>query len=264
MKKILLTFDVEEFDLPREHGQNLGEKEFEISKEGLIIIKELLERHNLKSTLFTTADFAKKFPVLIRDLSKEHEIACHGYCHSDSCIEDISRVGLAKKEIEEIIGKKINGFRAPRFEIKDIHALSDFGFIYDSSVHPTIAPGRYFNVSEKRKIHKKGEIIEIPLSTLPLFPFLRAPFNWYLFRHFPSVYGKLFTQINFSFSPYLTLIFHPWEFVDLSKQNIPKAFVKNSGEPLLKKLEKYIFFCKKKKYDFKTMGDFLNYNNGMQ
>lgn len=260
MKKILLTFDVEEFDLPTEYAQKISETEmYETSKQGLDNLKNLLDKHSIKSTFFTTANFAKKYPQKIKTLSKEgHEIACHGFCHSDSCITDLSTIKLAKKEIEKIIKKEIAGFRAPRFEIKDISKLSDYGFLYDSSLHPTIAPGKYFNFHQKRTIHKKGKIIEIPLSTLPLFPFIRSPFNWYMFRHFPFVYGTTFAKINFYYSNYLTMLFHPWEFVDLKKFQIPKAFKKNSGNELLKKFEKYISFCKKQKYNFNTIREYLS------
>ncbi|MBU2104466.1 MAG: polysaccharide deacetylase family protein [Nanoarchaeota archaeon] len=260
MKKVLLTFDVEEFDLPREFGQKISDKEmYETSKNGLDKITFLLNKYNLKSTFFTTANFAKKHPKSIINLENQgHEIACHGYCHSDCYTKGTSKIPLAKKEIEKIIGKKIKGFRAPRFEINDISKLSEFEFEYDSSSHPTIAPGKYFNFNQKRKIHKMGNITEIPLSTLPLFPFLRAPFNWYMFRHFPMIYGKLFASINFSFSNYLMMIFHPWEFVDLNKYNIPMAFKKKSGENLFKKLEKYILFCKKKNWEFDTVEGFLS------
>ena len=260
MKKILLTFDVEEFDLPREFRQKISDKEtYEISKNGLDKIIFLLNKQRIKATFFTTTNFAMKYPSLVKSLSQEgHEIACHGYCHSDCYAQDISKIPIAKKEIEKILGKKIKGFRAPRFEIRNISKLSEFGFEYDSSSHPTIAPGKYLNFNQKRKIHKIGNIKEIPLSTLPLFPFLRAPFNWYMFRHFPMIYGKLFAGINFSFSDYLMMIFHPWEFVDLDKHNIPPAFKKNSGEKLLKKLEEYILFCKKKNWKFDTVERFLS------
>ena len=258
MKTVLLTFDLEEFDLPREFNQEISEDEmYNVSEKGLRAVKKLLEKHSLKVTFFTTATFAKKYPLIVKELAKEHEIACHSYCHSDNCIEDISQANLAKKEIEKIIGKKINGFRAPRFEIRDIHRLSEFGFEYDSSTHPTIAPGKYFNIHQKRKLHKIGNITEIPLSTLPLIPFLRAPINWYMLRHFPSLYYKLFTGINFAFSDYLMLILHPWEFTEINHHNIPKEFKKNSGDYVTEKLERYIQFCKKKDYKFETVSGFL-------
>jgi len=250
--KILLTFDVEEFDYIKDENEK-----FELSKQGLLSITNLLDKHKIKATFFTTALFAKKYPILIKNLeAKGHEIACHGYCHLDSYLKDISKIKEAKKEIESL-GIKISGFRAPRFEIKNIADIGDFGFIYDSSTHPTIAPGKYLNLSEKRVIHKKKNIIEVPLSTLPLIPFLRAPINWYMFRHFPEIYNRLYTKINNLFSDYTMLIFHPWEFVNLKNLEIPSNLKKNSGRASLKILENYLLFCQKNNYKFETISSYL-------
>lgn len=271
MKKILLSFDVEEFDLPEEFGIKIDkEKEFEISKKGLLLILDLLNKHSIKATFFITAVFAEKYPKIIKKMSKKYEIACHGYKHSDNYILNIEKIGSAKKQIEKIIGKKIKGFRAPRFEIRNINELEKFVFNYDSSIHPTISLGKpeisiwkSFNIFKKRKIHKIGNIVEIPLSTLPLFPFLRAPINWFMFRHFPKIYRKTFAKINFIFSDYLTLLFHPWEFVNIESLDIPKSFKKNSGEKTLKMLEEYIQWCKKNNYEFATFEEFLNQKNNV-
>ena len=237
MKKILLTFDVEEFDLPKSLGNSLKkEEEFEISKNGLFIITDLLDKHNIKATFFITASFAKQYPLLIKNISKNHEIACHGYVHSDSYLKDLSKIPLAKQDIEKIIKKTIKGFRAPRFQIKNISELSKFGFEYDSSIHPTYIPGRYINIFKKRKPHKIGNITEIPLSTLPFF---RLPIFWLVFKNLPLLYSKLFSRINFLSSDYTMLIFHPWEFTDLSGMKLPKYIKKKNDKELLNILEKF-------------------------
>ncbi len=43
--KILLTFDVEEFDVPEEFGISIGEDKFETSKTGLFALSDLLNKH---------------------------------------------------------------------------------------------------------------------------------------------------------------------------------------------------------------------------
>jgi len=256
-KLILLSFDLEEFDLPKEFNQTIDEKDmYEISRMGLSKIMDIIEKQKIKATFFTTAKFALEFPGIIRNISKMHEIASHGYAHSDSYFGDLSRIKKAKKETERIIKKKVEGFRAPRFEISNIKKLHELGFSYDSSIHPTIAPGKYFKINQNRKAHKIGEITEIPLSTLPLFPFLRAPINWYMFRHFPKIYRQMYARINSAFSDYLMLIFHPWEFIDISRFNIPNHFKKNSGQIALENLENYIIWCKKRNYKFITFSEF--------
>lgn len=256
MKKILLTFDVEEFDLPRSRGNPLKkEKEFELSRKGLLLILDLLGKYNIKAIFFVTAEFVKQYPLLIKTISKNHEIACHGYYHADSYLKDLSKILLAKQDIEKITKKIIKGFRAPRFQIKNISELSKFGFEYDSSIHPTYVPGRYINIFKRRKPHKIGKIKEIPLSTLPFF---RLPIFWLAFKNLPLLYSKLFSRINFLSSDYTMLIFHTWEFADLDRFDIPRYIKKNSGNKLINMIEKYILFCKKKGYGFETIENYLN------
>lgn len=255
MKTILLTFDLEEFDLPREFNQQISEDEmYDTSKKGLSSLLGLLFKYNIHSTFFTTANFAKRYPKLIKNLSKEHEIASHGDSHSDNYCKDINKIKIAKQELEKITNSKIKGFRAPRFEIKDISKLTDFGFNYDSSIHPTFIPGKYNNFFKKRKIHKIGNITEIPPSTISL---IRLPIFWLAFKNFGINYAKLVTKINFLSSDYTMLVFHPWEFTNLSEFKIPNYINKKSGEKLIKMLENYIKFCKKNNYSFKTVSDYL-------
>ncbi len=255
-KIILLSFDLEEFDLPREFGKEINEEnEFEVSKQGLIFVLDLLSKHEVKATFFTTTNFARRYPNLIKNLVKgKHEIACHGYYHSDDYYEDMFKLKKAKQELEKITKSKIEGFRAPRFRIKNISELSNFGFSYDSSIHPTYVPGKYLNLFKKRKPHKIGDITEIPLSTLP---FIRLPIFWLAFKNSPLIYSKIFTKINLFSSNYTMLVLHPWEFADLSQIKLPIYIKRKHSDKLLKHLENYIIWCKKKNYEFFTFSDFL-------
>jgi len=231
MKSILLTFDLEEFDIPREYSQNIGEEEmFEISKKGLLNLLKIIEKYDLKVTFFTTTNFAKRFPKQIREISKNHEIASHGYSHSGPLTLESIKKGLAIKE--KIINKKISGFRAPRYHINDFSILKS-EFDYDSSSHPIFLPGRYFNISKKRYIHKIDNLIEIPISTLPI---LNLSLFWLAFKNFPLTYAKVFTKLNFLYSNYTMLVMHPWEFnKEIKNYRIP-FYTKTNPKKLLEKL----------------------------
>jgi hypothetical protein len=247
--KILLTFDVEEFDYIKDENEK-----FELSKQGLLSITNLLDKHKIKATFFTTALFAKKYSILIKNLeAKGHEIACHGYCHLDSYLKDISKIKEAKKEIESL-GIKISGFRAPRYELKNTAGIGEFGFIYDSSLHPTWIPGRYFNFFKNREIHKIGNIIEVPLSVLPI---TRLQIFWLAFKNFGANYAKIFTKINSLFSDYTMLVFHPWEFINLKNLKLKWYVKRKYGRELLNMLENYLLFCLKNKYKFETISNYL-------
>ena len=60
------------------------------------------------------------------------------------------------------------------------------------------------------------------------------------------------------------LVFHPWEFTDLTYIPIPQYTKKKSGRELLEMLEKYIIFCKKNNYTFETIDSFLKNKTSSQ
>src|SRR5436190_7766476 len=106
---ILLTFDVEEFDLPLEYKIHISDEEaMAVGKRGLDVISGLIQRQSILTTLFTTADFALHYPETIRDLSQSHEIGSHAFYHGKFRKEDLldSRITL-----ERIISSPVNGLR---------------------------------------------------------------------------------------------------------------------------------------------------------
>ncbi|HJO14823.1 MAG TPA: polysaccharide deacetylase family protein [Candidatus Pacearchaeota archaeon] len=252
MKSILLTFDLEEFDLPREQKVHIGEEEmYKTSIQGLTNLLFILNKHNIQATFFTTANFANKYPETLKQLSKNHEIASHGYSHSEPITP--SNIKKAKEIKEEIINKKIKGFRAPRWNIKDTNIVNQADFEYDSSSHPIYLPGRYNNLRQTRYPHMKNNLIELPASTIrPNFSLF-----WLAFKNLPLYYAKNFTKLNFLKSKYTMMIQHPWEFADLRNINIPNHIKKPSGKQLTRKLDCYIRFCKKNNYKFQTCEQFL-------
>jgi len=250
--KILLSFDLEEFDVLADFSI---EKQLEQTNQGLLKLIKMLDKNKIKVTFFVTHLFVKHHPNIVKALARKgHEIACHGF-HSDNYldIKKIEKLGKAKKELEEL-GIKVKGFRAPRFQIRKVSMLKKFGFEYDSSLHPTLMPGRYMNLFKKRKIHNLGGVVEIPPSVLP---FLRFPIAWFAFKNFGPLYPKIFTKLNSLFSNYTLLVFHLWEFSDLRSFKLSIVIKRKNGEELLKMLENYIVFCKNQGYKFETISKYL-------
>ena len=59
-RRIPLSFDIEEFDVPREHGAELPmEEQARISVAGTEAILDILKEHQVKATFFSTANFAQ-------------------------------------------------------------------------------------------------------------------------------------------------------------------------------------------------------------
>lgn len=108
---------------------------------------DLLDEYDQKATFFTLGNVAEKHPQLIRQIAdKGHEVASHGYNHHS--IYNLSPkqvredVGSSVKILEDTSGKKVIGFRAPDFSIREYlfewycEALAENGLKYDSSLFP--------------------------------------------------------------------------------------------------------------------------------
>ncbi|OAD44745.1 polysaccharide deacetylase family protein [Polaribacter atrinae] len=258
-KKILITFDLEEFDLPLEYNLEISiDKQLEIGTNGLIILLEILKKHSIKATFFTTAFFAESRPQLIKKIVKDgHELASHLYYHSDYNIEHIAS---SKHKLEEISGKKIYGIRSPRLRPLSLEEIEKSGYIYSSSLNPTFIPGRYNNFKKPRTIfyNNNRNLFIVPFSVSPI---IRFPLFWLSFKNLPLTIYSFLCNRTLKKDKYLHLYFHPWEFSDLEEFKIPNFIKKIHGQKMTKKFELFIKKIKNKG-NFITIKEFLesNYN----
>lgn len=251
-KKILLSFDVEEFDIPLEYKQTI-EKEEQLATgyKGLLEIKELLLLPELKTTLFTTAFFAEQFTGDIQELSLTNEIASHTYFHSSFTDEDLKK---SKEKLESITGKTVTGLRMPRMKKIANEKVIEAGYVYNSSMNPTWIPGRYNNLKEPRGSINQNGLIQFPVSVTP---HLRIPLFWLAFKNMPyGLFLKLALQ-TLRHDGYLSLYFHPWEFTDLAAYRLPGYVKRGSDKKLLIKLKRLIKDLSMEG-EFITMDNFLN------
>jgi peptidoglycan/xylan/chitin deacetylase (PgdA/CDA1 family) len=232
---ILLSFDVEEFDLPLEYNQIIDPSEqLEIGKRGLHNIVAVLEEQDVTSTLFVTGRFAEEFPENIKRLSESHEIASHSFYHSTFIEEDLLNSRLL---LEKITNKSVNGFRMPRMKEVNMQWIKEAGYTYDASINPTYIPGRYNNLGLPRNIYFSSNMLRLPCSVTPN---LRIPLFWLSFKNLPySIFKKLALQ-TLKKDGYLSLYFHPWEFTNINKFNLPFYIKRHSGNELTEKLKHLI------------------------
>ena len=255
--KVLLSFDVEEFDLPREKGEAISlEEGINVSSEGLERILELLERNNVKATFFVTGNFAKARPDLVTRIVKNgHEVACHGVDHFNPKSTDVSE---SKKIVEKIAKVKVNGYRQPRMFPISYKELSRCGYKYDSSVNPAFIPGRYNHLNVSRTPFMREDILEIPTSVATL---VRVPLFWLALHIFPvSLYVKM-AKMTLKKTGYFATYFHPWEFAScLSRYKVvPRYIKKNSGVKLIERLEKVV--SELDECSFETYDEYRNFLN---
>ncbi|MCZ4245448.1 polysaccharide deacetylase family protein [Pedobacter punctiformis] len=257
---ILLSFDIEEFDMPFEYGKDISfEDQIAISRAGTISILDLLDKHNVKATFFCTVTFAENIPDLIeRIISSGHELASHGYYHSDFKPEHLLQ---SKLKLEELSGKAITGYRMARMMPVDEHEIFKAGYTYNTSINPTYLPGRYNNFNISRTYFRKENVLQIPASVSPL---IRFPLFWLSFHNLPLGIYKFLSSWTYKKDKYLNIYFHPWEFTDLSDFNrfgFPGYVRKNTGSKMTARMDALIFWMKSKKYSFGTFQHFIERNH---
>jgi polysaccharide deacetylase family protein (PEP-CTERM system associated) len=180
---------------------------------------DLLDEHKHKATFFTLGNIAEHYPELIKKISENgHEIASHGFNHSSifnlTPKQVKEEVGSSVKLLEDITGKKVIGFRAPNFSIREYlfewycEALAVNGLKYDSSLFPMKVIKYGIEKEYSLKIFNEYKIQEHYLSYTKIgnrkIPFFGGDF----FRLVPySITKQLSKQLNqktgvFYFRPY--------------------------------------------------------------
>jgi peptidoglycan/xylan/chitin deacetylase (PgdA/CDA1 family) len=253
---ILLSFDIEEFDMPFEYGKTIAfDEQLAISTRGTLKILAILAKQNIKATFYCTANYALNKPDIITKIVAEgHEIASHGYYHSDFKPEHLKQ---SKDVLEQLSGLTVKGYRMARMMPVDEQEIFKAGYVYNSSINPTFLPGRYNNFDKPRKWFHQDGVLQLPSSVSPL---VRFPLFWLSFHNLPMGILKWFSKITYRKDGYLNLYFHPWEFTDLhqpEKFGFPGYIMKNSGTAFEKRIDDYITWAQQKGYRFSTSGDFV-------
>jgi hypothetical protein len=244
VKKLLLTYDVEEFDWRIGGGRPLpANEQIGVTAEGLRKLLPIHERHGVRATFFATGVFAQAEPELLSEMAEAgHEIAVHGLEHRDDYANlepavAIDRLQRAKELVETASGQEAVGMRTPRLRSCLAFVVRDAGFSYDASPHPTWIPHRYFGLRFRRVPWRRQGITKVPISVLPG---LRMPVSWMWFQVAGPRLGLFVARFALIGAPYLPLYFHPWEAVPLRRFGAPPPFSLHSGPPFLDALDRLL------------------------
>ncbi len=166
-KTILLSFDVEDWFQVENFKSYIdfstwNSFELRVEKSTHKIL-DLLDSFSLqpKATFFILGWIAEKVPQLVREINlRGHEVASHGMLHHlctqlsrDKLLADLI---YSKSMLEDIIGERVYGYRAPSFAISDkiLPIINDAGFLYDSSYNSFDRHDRYGKIGlEAKKQH---------------------------------------------------------------------------------------------------------------
>ena len=238
---IYLSFDIEEFDMPKEYGYDIAfERQIAISRKGLTAILDLLKKHQMRATFFSTVVFAQQVPDLINRLIEEgHELASHTYYHSDFENEYLKR---SKEALEQQFGVTVEGLRMPRMLEVSAEEVKKAGYSYNSSVNPTFLPGRYNKLHVPKRFFNENGLWQIPAAV----SWFRFPLFWLSFHNLPLWLYRFLLKRSVKSIGYAALYFHPWEFTDLHQKefNFPAYVMRNSGEKMIARFDSLLTFIK--------------------
>ena len=163
---------------------------------------DLFDATGTRATFFILGWVAERYPALCREIAaRGHEPACHSYWHRliydlqpEEFRQDTRR---AKNAIEQAVGSRIVGYRAPSYSITArstwaLDILSELGFEYDSSIFPVSHDIYGFPEVSRKPFRVKtaqGSLLEVPITTFRIsggrnWPvggggYLRIPPFWY-------------------------------------------------------------------------------------
>ncbi len=253
---ILLSFDTEEFDVPREHGVDFSlEQGMAVSREGTHRILDVLKENGVRATFFCTGNFAENAPDVMRRIMDEgHEVACHGVDHWQPRATDFA---LSKQIVERITGREVYGYRQPRmFPVNEVE-IEKAGYLYNSSLNPAFIPGRYMHLTAPRTWFMKGNVMQIPASVTP---WVRFPLFWLALHNLPLGLYKALVLRTLRHDGYFVTYFHPWEFYDLKEHpeyKMPFIIRNHSGRQMMQRMDALIRTLRERGHEFITFTEFV-------
>jgi polysaccharide deacetylase family protein (PEP-CTERM system associated) len=226
----VLTVDVEEYFHVSAFEGVIGQDDWPACESrfeaGVDRLLELFAARGIRATFFVLGWVAAHRPGPVRRIADAgHEIACHSYAHrlifNQTRAEFAQDVARAKRAIEDVTGRPVQGYRAPSFSIVEqtlwaLDVLLEQGFEYDSSIFP-IRHDRYGIPSAPRGPHRLltpgGAVIwELPPATVRyLGATLPVAGGGYL-RHLPpGVMHWGIRRLNDAEGLPAVVYVHPWE-----------------------------------------------------
>lgn len=264
----VLSFDLEHWYTATLLRERVSEPVDRIER-SVGIVLDLLRRFETRATFFSVGEVVEDYPELIRAIAEEgHEIASHGHTHTPlfelSPAAFREELELSATAIEDAVGVRPDGFRAPNFSVTPrtrwaFDALEDAGYGYDSSVFPVRtpmygvqgAPVSPYRVDPRRPfedVNGTEGLLELPLAVF--HPRIRLPIaGGFYARLLPTaLLERGIRNLNRRGVPAM-LYFHPWEFnpaVRTDEPPIHKRFISfhgidRTGETLARLLSSFEF-----------------------
>jgi peptidoglycan-N-acetylglucosamine deacetylase len=204
-------------------------------EQGAPALLALFAELGITTTWFTTGEVAARYPDTVRALVAEgHELGCHGVSHTAFDAMDETD---ARHEIVESAGllrtfAPVSSFRAPylRFPEPYVRLLEEAGFTLDSSL-------------AKYKWSYRAPRLPTRLTRIP------ASMTSSVLRLPAAVRDPLLLSL----ADPVVLFVHPWEFVDLTREDLRYDCRFRTGDVALQCLREVITLFQRRDARFETM-----------
>ncbi len=269
-KYAVFTMDVEAFG-DTECVANSAESVDVDLMDGFDEYIRILDKHGIKSTLFTVGALAPKIiDKLKKSISNGHRLALHSHKHvapMDESVETFRHeIRKSKMMLKELFDVDVVGFRAPYFSLdnKRLNILKELGFQYDSS-HLDFLQARHTVALDlkgfkecSKNIFYDGNFFEFGLSKQKIFGipypisgggYVRLS-NWSFIKSLIKQYLKK--------NEYYVFYLHPFE---LTTQKVPdlkdlkpydRFYLQRGITTYGEHIEQLILLLKKLGYSFVT------------
>lgn len=267
MKKIYFCIDFEDwYHIPYLSKYHFNKDDFDSYVNKISDFVNWLDENGILANFFVVGEIANdNSEFLKRCRQKSHQIGCHSYSHTPinkmSDEEFVNDTKKAKEAIENAIGEKIYGYRAPFFSITDqkLALLSSLGFKFDSSYIQSSANEYYSKLSmdgfEKvdSLVYKKDGFREYEIPSLNGKPIGGGGF----FRLYPSFLFKSYIKKFAKNEGNFVFFVHPFEiagdikFPGLRKMNLKDRVRFQLGRKHCRnKIKKILQYFKNNNYEF--------------
>ena len=274
MRTFFLTLDLEEW-YHLDYFQKYDPEKKPIMVNNLIPFLDLLDKYNIKITVFVLGELINTHKDLIKEINQRgHEIGIHGWDHNvlsrKNTTDFISEILRTKECLEAIINTPVTGYRAPCFSLNNekLDSLQRNGICYDSSYiqfkeHPLYGA---LNLDDFSKIddiiYKKDHFFEFELPTIRILSKSIPISGGGYFRLFPkflfTVLYRRYLKKNNNFLMYI----HPFELTEKEVNLKGYGFINRLRFSIgrknnLQKLDWLIRKSLKDNFKFSTLSDFI-------
>ncbi len=136
----------------------------------------IINRHNVKVTMFTVTSLFEKFGDDLQKLAASIplEYSVHSHSHDPHHACTLNEVAASQNAYQDFTGKMPLGYRAPigRIDKSGLGHLMDHGFAYDASVYTSVRPGEFAHSNLHmpnvpfRVARGEQSLVEFPFTSL--------------------------------------------------------------------------------------------------